>query len=36
LNERLKISFIVVTHDELLASSMERKFLLAEGLLNEQ
>ena len=36
LNERLKISFIVVTHDELLASSMERKFLLADGLLNEQ
>jgi len=36
LNERLKISLIVVTHDELLASSMERKFLLAEGLLNEQ
>ena len=36
LNGRLKISFIVVTHDELLASSMERKFLLAEGLLNEQ
>jgi lipoprotein-releasing system ATP-binding protein len=36
LNERLDISFIVVTHDELLASSMERKFLLAEGLLNEQ
>jgi lipoprotein-releasing system ATP-binding protein len=36
LNERLKISLIVVTHDELLASSMERKFLLADGLLNEQ
>jgi len=36
LNERLEISFIVVTHDELLASSMERKFLLADGLLNEQ
>ena len=36
LNERLDISFIVVTHDELLASSMERKFLLADGLLNEQ
>ena len=36
LNGRLKISFIVVTHDELLASSMERKFLLADGLLNEQ
>ena len=36
LNERLEISFIVVTHDELLASSMERKFLLVDGLLNEQ
>ena len=36
LNEKLDISFIVVTHDELLASSMERKFLLADGLLNEQ
>jgi len=36
LNERLKISFIVVTHDELLASSMDRKFLLTDGLLNEQ
>tara|TARA_B110000858_G_scaffold75360_1_gene87458 strand:+ start:7840 stop:8526 length:687 start_codon:yes stop_codon:yes gene_type:complete len=36
LNETLEISFIVVTHDELLASSMERKFLLADGLLHEQ
>lgn len=36
LNEKLQISFIVVTHDELLASSMERKFLLADGLLHEQ
>jgi len=36
LNEKLGISFIVVTHDELLASSMERKFLLADGLLHEQ
>jgi len=36
LNQKLQISFIVVTHDELLASSMERKFLLANGLLNEQ
>jgi predicted ABC-type transport system involved in lysophospholipase L1 biosynthesis ATPase subunit len=26
----------VVTHDELLASSMERKLLLADGLLREQ
>lgn len=36
LNEKLEISFIVVTHDEVLASSMERKFLLADGLLHEQ
>ena len=36
LNEKLEISFIVVTHDEQLASSMERKFLLAGGLLREQ
>ena len=36
LNEKLEISFIVVTHDVLLASSLERKFLLAEGLLREQ
>lgn len=36
LNEKLQISFIVVTHDEVLASSMERKFLLADGLLHEQ
>jgi len=36
LNEKLEISFIVVTHDELLASSMERKFLLADGRLREQ
>ena len=36
LNEKLEISFIVVTHDELLASSMERKFLLDDGLLHEQ
>jgi lipoprotein-releasing system ATP-binding protein len=35
LNEKLEISFIVVTHDELLASSLERKFLLADGLLRE-
>ena len=36
LNEKLEISFIVVTHDELLASSLERKFLLVDGLLREQ
>ncbi len=36
LNEKLQISFIVVTHDEALAASMERKLLLADGLLHEQ
>ena len=36
LNEKLEISFIVVTHDELLASSLERRLLLADGLLREQ
>ena len=36
LNATLQISFIVVTHDEVLASSMQRKLLLADGLLREQ
>ena len=36
LNTTLQISFIVVTHDEVLASSMQRKLLLADGLLREQ
>lgn len=36
LNNKLDISFIVVTHDEQLASSMQRKLLLADGLLHEQ
>ena len=35
LNTTLQISFIVVTHDEVLASSMQRKLLLADGLLRE-
>jgi len=36
LNATLQISFIVVTHDEVLASSMQRRLLLADGLLREQ
>jgi lipoprotein-releasing system ATP-binding protein len=36
LNATLQISFIVVTHDEALASSMQRRLLLADGLLREQ
>lgn len=36
LNANLGISFIVVTHDEALASSMQRKLLLADGKLHEQ
>ena len=36
LNATLQISLIVVTHDEALASSMQRRLLLADGLLREQ
>lgn len=36
LNANLGISFIVVTHDEALASSMQRRLLLADGKLHEQ
>jgi lipoprotein-releasing system ATP-binding protein len=36
LNATLQISFIVVTHDEVLASSMQRRLLLVDGLLREQ
>ncbi len=36
LNAKLHISFIVVTHDEQLASSMQRRFMLADGRLHEQ
>ncbi|MEX0962594.1 MAG: lipoprotein-releasing ABC transporter ATP-binding protein LolD [Pseudohongiellaceae bacterium] len=36
LNEKLQISFIVVTHDEALASSMQRRLVLADGQLHEQ
>ncbi len=35
LNSSLQISFIVVTHDELLASSMQRRLTLADGKLHE-
>lgn len=36
LNEKLQISFIIVTHDEQLASAMQRRLLLADGKLHEQ
>lgn len=35
LNNTLGISFIVVTHDEQLANSMQRKLTLADGILHE-
>jgi lipoprotein-releasing system ATP-binding protein len=35
LNETLSISFVVVTHDERLANSMDRKLLLKDGTLHE-
>lgn len=35
LNNTLGISFIVVTHDEQLANSMQRKLTLADGVLHE-
>lgn len=35
LNAMLQISFIVVTHDELLASAMQRKLTLADGMLHD-
>ncbi|MBT8146972.1 MAG: lipoprotein-releasing ABC transporter ATP-binding protein LolD [Gammaproteobacteria bacterium] len=35
LNESLDTSFIVVTHDEELASAMDRKLLLRDGTLHE-
>lgn len=35
LNQVLSTSFIVVTHDERLANSMERKLVLEDGRLNE-
>lgn len=35
LNETLSISFVVVTHDEALADSMQRKLILEDGILNE-
>jgi lipoprotein-releasing system ATP-binding protein len=36
LNSLLNISFIVVTHDERLADSLQRKLLLQDGSLHEQ
>ena len=36
LNAKLQISFIVVTHDESLAASMQRRLMLADGRLHEQ
>lgn len=36
LNDSLSISFVVVTHDEQLADSMQRKLLLEDGLLHER
>ncbi len=35
LNSSLQISFIVVTHDELFASSLQRKLTLADGILHD-
>jgi len=35
LNQVLTISFVVVTHDEGLANSMDRKLILEDGLLHE-
>jgi lipoprotein-releasing system ATP-binding protein len=36
LNKNSRTSFIVVTHDEALANSLSRKFLLRDGTLQEQ
>lgn len=36
LNKELGISFVIVTHDEQLADSMERKLELRDGKLHEQ
>ncbi|HAT27457.1 MAG TPA: lipoprotein-releasing ABC transporter ATP-binding protein LolD [Gammaproteobacteria bacterium] len=36
LNDSLAISFVVVTHDERLAQSMQRKLILQDGLLHER
>jgi lipoprotein-releasing system ATP-binding protein len=35
LNDTLAISFVVVTHDERLAQSMQRKLILQDGMLHE-
>jgi ABC-type lipoprotein export system ATPase subunit len=31
LNQQLGISFVVVTHDEVLADSLDRKLILKDG-----
>ena len=36
LNRELKISFVIVTHDEQLASAMDRRLLLADGQLRDE
>ena len=35
LNGTLQISFIVVTHDEQLAASMQRRLTIEDGILHE-
>ena len=35
LNDTLAISFVVVTHDERLAQSMQRKLILQDGMLRD-
>ena len=35
LNQVLNTSFIVVTHDEVMANSMKRKLVLEDGQLHE-
>lgn len=36
LNQELEISFIIVTHDERLASKLQRVMILTDGVLNEE